>query len=471
MNQKNSMIDDLVRTVLYEGYNLYPYRPSVKNRHRWTFGGLYPAAYCGVQDGSDANFMQAQCLLRGDAAARLAVRVLFLHLCWRRVARLRRPAVDVIEASESEIDYVEALEAGGTLYQTWQEAVPREVRLEEVAIAGLTQDTLCHVFRYGESRQVEPITEADGSVIGLVIREQQAIEGGAELSAEIVGDDLYRLTLKVANASPLDNAAAQDRDAALLRTLASANAVLQTEGGEFLSSIDPPDSCLEQATACRNVGIWPVLVGESGECSTILASPIILYDYPQIAPESPGDLFDNTEIDEILSLRIMTMTDEEKRGAAATDDRTRRLIQRTESLAREQLARLHGAVRQQRMMATDERGENGEGRGEEEQLYPPSPLSSHPSSPTVRISPVEFRPGDHVRLRPRSGGDIFDLALRDRVATIESIERDFEDQVYVAVTVDDDPGQDFGRARQPGHRFFFKPEEVELLELATERQP
>jgi hypothetical protein len=445
----SSTIDDIVRTVVYEGYNLYPYRPSVKNRHRWTIGSLFPAVFQGVQCGSDANFMQAQCLLRGDRAARLAVRVMFLHLCWRRVARLRHQAIDVNDSSEAGFDYVESLVAGGTLYQTWQEAVEREVMLEEVAVADVAHDTLNHVFRFDEARQVEPIIDPEGAVLGLLVREQQAIEGRAELSAEQLGHHLFRVTLKVTNTSPLESAAVDDRDAALLRALASANAVFQTEGGEFISSIDPPDDLRAEAAACRNVGVWPVLVGEPNDRSAMLASPIILYDHPRLAPESPGDLFDNTEIDEILSLRIMTMTDEEKRGAAATDDRTRRLIERTESLARDQLAGLHGAVR----------------------LLRPVPAKPSPAEITrVSVGDVDLHPGDHVRLRPRPGGDILDLALRDRLATIESIERDFENQVHLAVTIDDDPGRDFGRARQPGHRFFFKPEEVELLEVAAERQ-
>ena len=96
--------------------------------------------------------------------------------------------------------------------------------------------------------------------------------------------------------------------------------------------------------ACRNVGVWPVLVGRTrARCH--LASPIILYDYPEITPESPGDLFDGTEIDEILTLRIMTLTEEEKAMAGAIDERTRRMLQRTESLARQQLAGLHGTMR------------------------------------------------------------------------------------------------------------------------------
>ena len=97
--------------------------------------------------------------------------------------------------------------------------------------------------------------------------------------------------------------------------------------------------------ACRNVGGWPVLVGEEGTRDTMLSSPIILYDYPQIAPESPGDLFDGTEIDEILTLRIMTLTDEEKRAAIGLDSRARDLLSRTENLSREQLYDLHGVMR------------------------------------------------------------------------------------------------------------------------------
>ena len=77
----------------------------------------------------------------------------------------------------------------------------------------------------------------------------------------------------------------------------------------------------------------------------MLSSPIILYDYPAIAPESPGDLFDGTEIDEILTLRVLTMTDQEKEEARSTDARAGRLLDRAELLAPEQFAKLHGVFR------------------------------------------------------------------------------------------------------------------------------
>jgi hypothetical protein len=85
----------------------------------------------------------------------------------------------------------------------------------------------------------------------------------------------------------------------------------------------------------------------------MLASPIILYDYPQIAPESVGDLFDGTEIDEILSLRIMTLTDEEKREIRNSDQRARQILERTDSMPAEQFMKLHGAVRSLRPLKED----------------------------------------------------------------------------------------------------------------------
>jgi hydrogenase maturation protease len=86
-------------------------------------------------------------------------------------------------------------------------------------------------------------------------------------------------------------------------------------------------------------------VGEEGERDAMLSSPIILYDYPQIAPESPGNLFDGTEIDEILALRILTLTDDEKREMQHADARSRQILERTEALPAEHFMKLHGVLR------------------------------------------------------------------------------------------------------------------------------
>ena len=91
-----------------------------------------------------------------------------------------------------------------------------------------------------------------------------------------------------------------------------------------------------------------------------------------------------------------------------------------------------------------------------------NPLEEAKAGPeSVRVFGIELRVGDRVILRPQKQADIMDLALAGKVAVIEAIEQDFEDQIQLGVVLDDDPGREFGMMRQPGHRFFFSPEEVE----------
>lgn len=100
-------------------------------------------------------------------------------------------------------------------------------------------------------------------------------------------------------------------------------------------------------------------------------------------------------------------------------------------------------------------------------------LEDKPATMSVSVEGVEVKPGDRVRLRPRKGGDIFDIALAGKVATVESIEQDYEGGSHICVVIDDDPGRDIGMMRQPGHRFFFAVSEVETMEqpLPAEAKP
>jgi hypothetical protein len=126
--------------------------------------------------------------------------------------------------------------------------------------------------------------------------------------------------------------------------------VLTAEGGRFVSLQDPPEPLRAAAAACRNVGTWPVLVGEPGARDTLLAAPIVLSDYPEIAPESPGDFFDATEIDQMLVLNVLALTDEERREAAASDPRAREIVERCAALSPDDFLRLHGAMRDRRSL-------------------------------------------------------------------------------------------------------------------------
>ena len=129
------------------------------------------------------------------------------------------------------------------------------------------------------------------------------------------------------------------------RCLLSAHLILTVTGAEFVSLLEPPDELREIASSCKNIGNFPVLVGSPEERDIMLCSPIVLYDYPQIAPESAGDFYDATEMDEMLTLRVMTLTDEEKKEMRLAGDHARNLLQRTEQTARQQLMRTHGTIR------------------------------------------------------------------------------------------------------------------------------
>lgn len=370
----NPAVEAVARAVLYEGYVLYPYRASaVKNRHRWSPGGLAPGGGIG-------SSLRAECLVLGDVSAVVSGRVRFLHPLLRT----------------------------GDGRQPTQEAAEREVELS-AALNQLT-DPLRVPFAFAPSLEFDGDTE----------RLHHGVSGEVEVSAERLADRVWRLVVRVTNLTPSEPG---DREAESLRTLASAHVVLHACGGEFVSLTDPPDELRPFADRCRNEGVWPVLVGEPAHRDTVLASPIILPDYPQVAPESTGDFFDGTEIDEMLTLRVLTLTDAEKREMAS-DPRARTILERVERMSDAAVAGLHGAVR------------------------------------STRAAPGT---GDRVRLRPRGRADSLDMLLAGKTATVVAVETDFEGGTHLAVTVDDDPGQDLGAAAQAGHRFFFRPEEVERL--------
>ncbi len=335
------LVDQIAAAVLYEGYILYPYRPSVKNRQRWTFGGLFPREWVEQNANGDAWVMQTECLIAGSRNAALSISVRCLHLVARTVGEVAPPIPNCPLDADLAFRPVASLQIGEHLYQTWQEATEREIAVGEFDLGSLAK-TRRHEFTLPASRSLEPLRDSDGMLVGVLERRQEAIEVAVEISATSIDQGLTQATVRVKNLTPT---AGPSREKAQLCSLVSTHSVLGVRGGEFVSLTDPPEHLREPATRCCNVGCWPVLVGNEGDKDTILVSPIILPDYPQIAPESPGDLFDGAEIDEILTLRILTLTDDERRMAMAVDERAKSMLERTEALATDQLAGLHGAVR------------------------------------------------------------------------------------------------------------------------------
>lgn len=350
-----SSIDAIARAVLYEGYMLYPYRPSsVKNRQRFNFGVLYPRSYSEAQSDSDAWSMQTECLVEATERTAIEVKVRFLKLVDRSVWKLTETAADRDDRDAMfGFEPAATLEIDGKTFAAWQEAIECEISVPPTNLTML-EVPLEWPFAIPAKDEPEHLHYADGRLAGAVIRRQELVRGMVEISAARVADGIFKLHVNVKNltafATPVKNETGEHtRNYALMHSLVSAHVVLGAAEGDFVSLLEPPDNLRELAAGCRNIGAWPVLVGEGqNTCArdTMLASPIILYDYPQIAAESPGDLFDGTEIDEILALRILTMTDDEKSEMRRTDERARKLLERTESLPMEQLMKLHGTMRQ-----------------------------------------------------------------------------------------------------------------------------
>ncbi len=256
----------------------------------------------------------------------------FLHVVAREVAR----------AGEHGLERVEELTVGDEHHVSWDEATEREVTLTGFSLAGLESGHDIAVdVPAGETR--EELRDPAGRPAGALLRSWRALRGTIGIAAEPLRPGLWRVSARIVNTSPF---AGDDRQEALRQTFCSAHTILETEGGGFVSLTDPPEPLRAEAADCRNAGTWPVLVGADGDRHTVLSSPIILPDYPQVAPESPGDMFDAAEIDQLLRLSILSMTEHEKRQMRASDPRTRAILERTESLSESELMRLHGVVRE-----------------------------------------------------------------------------------------------------------------------------
>lgn len=473
--------------VLYEGYLLYPYRrSSTKNRVRWQFGVLFPRDWVeadgpvtpGVSGSADSWYQQTECLLRVGRpdSARVRVRVRYLQMQRKQVEEAGRP--------------VESLHGDdGTVHLTFDEALPREYEIEA---------PLGELLRGG--RTVAVGAEAGEDVehlpddAGRVVRSREEIRAETTVTAERLSDGLCRIRVRTTNTAPAPPPRTF-RDEALRRALIATHTLLGGDGVEFVSLIDPPADLAAPVRACRNEFTFPVLGGESGDTgSVVLSAPIILPDHPQVAPESPGDLHDAAEIDEILTLRTMLLTDEEKREARATDPRAAAILDRVDTMPQEVFERLHGAVRSLTPAAPPAPAERVPGAvGSAAPAVPAvvsadrlpgaapfTPMASadrpawwqegaddglSPTTDTVLVDGVRLGGGSRVRLRPRRrGADAQDMFLAGRTAEVAAVFHDVDGSVHLAVTLDDDPAAELNNWY--GRFHYFRPDELEPLEPA-----
>jgi hypothetical protein len=425
--------EKIAAAILYEGYILYPYRPTaIKNRQRWNFGTLYPRVYAEAQIPQEPFRLQTECVVIANESATIDIRISFLQL---------KSQGRNLESIEGQIGTVISSELTDPSL-AWEEAIERTSEHSRLILRDLLGHPQELTLNLRTSTQLETETGVN----------QSDLQALFIIRAEAIGPGACKLHLELENITSLPSNAAAKREEALPQSLVSAHMLLGIAGGEFVSLLDPKEDYSEAAATCINSGVFPVLVGIEPERTMMLCSPIILYDYPQIAPESEGDFFDGTEMDEMLTLRVLTLTDTEKEEMRNGDPRARKILERTEDLTPEMMLKAHGVVRSLRQIHDIPNEPFGEWNPFAETKAPPE---------SVTVFGIPLRVGDRVRIWPQKTADIMDLALKGKVAVIEAIEQDFEDQVQLAVVLDDDPGREFGMMRQPGHRFFYSPEEVE----------
>jgi hypothetical protein len=428
---------DIANAVLYEGYILYPYTASArKNRIRWQFGVVVPKAYAAAGTGEPAE-SQTEILLECGPETHVEARVRFLQVEARQVEAWDGFAYEPVQS----------LDAGAQAHLSFDEGVEREV---SIRFRPWNDRHAVVPIAFGDDEKLESLRDARDEPCGRIVRRRWPLHGLIKAQCEPVAghSNLRKVRIRVENNSSV---VPGERSSALRTSFVSTHTLLFAQRGAFLSALDPPQTIAATPVPLVNRHTWPVLVGdESADAQRsplVLSSPIILYDFPAVAPQSEGDTFDATEVDELMMLSVLSLSDEERDEARATDPRARAIVERAERFGPEELGRLHGTL-----LHT---------KHDPPRMPDPFAALDVPGMDCIFVGGTKVSKGSTVRLHPKRRADVWDAFLDGQVATVRAIHQDVENQMYVAVTVDADPASDlhdwYGRA------FFFYPDEVEPI--------
>jgi hypothetical protein len=391
-------IEELVRSLLYEGYALYPYTPGVKNATPTPFGIAYPPAYADAQPAA-FSMLRLEAIVRAGPEAELASTVLFLQAVGQE-----------------------------------HKATERTIEVGPATLAELAREPHRVPFEFD-------------------LEDKPGLRGRVAMRAELISADLARIRVCVHNETEIaGDASGATRGNALHHSLISTHPVLEVTGGTFVSPLERDGGEGEAAAASESVNTFPVLLGD--EDRAVLGAAIMLPDHPELAPESLGNLFDNTEIEEALLLHVHALSEDEREQISGQDPAVREMIDRAAATTGEDIMNLHGRLTYTEPDA-EQRANGSNGR-------PPSPppgLDEIKGERETSANGARVRLGDKIVLRPGTEGDVYDKILHGRTATVERIYRGYDDRVYLGVTVDDDPGQDL--LRETGRYLFFFADEVE----------
>ncbi|SNT04427.1 hypothetical protein [Rhodococcoides kyotonense] len=432
----NTDIRSVADAILYEGYLLYPYRStSLKNRSRWQFGVLGPerASETGV---GEESTLSTECLVETRPDATVDVTLRFLQLQDRRVER--RVGTEFVPVDDLTVD--------GMHWLTWEEAVEVELNMGRIPLSELSNGSTLPVSVEGDVR-----TEDLGDA-GRIVRSRHSLCGEINLSGDRTGN-YTKLHVEVSNTGVPE----PDRDSAMRSSFIGTHLVLHAECTAFSSLLEPEEQAAQPASDCHQHRCFPVLAGKPGSTDNVLVSPIILYDYPEIAEQSEGALFDSTEIDEILTLRVLTMTDTEKAEARATDPRAAEIIDRCDAASAESMQSLHGDTR----LVPEIPDGMDWWEAEADSLV-------EPETDAVLVQGVLVAKDSLVRVHPSRRADAQDLFFEGRTARVASVHEDVDGDTHVGVVMLDDPAADLHGWY--GRYLYFAPDELEPVPEECRRE-
>jgi hypothetical protein len=448
--------------VLYEGYVLYPYHATNGKNHggvRFQWGVLVPPSWL-ANDSCERTTMRTELIVDPGQEPQLAVRLRFLQLQHRALE-------ESDESADGGFRRTEKLQVGDRVWMEWDEAIEREIDLAVISLLPIEDASVTIPLVFPATSETEIVTEDEADpqseVRGRIVRSTEDVSGEARVTISWADGPgvLVKVSIEVENTTQWT--VSGSREDVMRRALIAVHTLGALEDGAFCSVFDPPEHAVEAVAGCHSVASYAVLVGAPGATDLVLASPIILYDYPAIAPESDGDFHDGCEIDEILALRVLTLTEEEKAEARGTDPRARAIIDRCDNMEESSWGKLHGTMRDIRSIEAEAAGIGFEADEPEPVpwLDPVIDASFDPWTDTVVIAGAEIGKGSRVRLVPSHRADAHDIFLSGMTATVAGIFHDVDGGFHVAVTIDGDPATEIYEFQ--GRFYYFHPDEVEPL--------
>ncbi len=278
--------------VLYEGIVLYPSRRAPRrDQYRWQFGALMPRPYAEAH-ASERWAARTECLAAAGSGATISARL--------RALQVQRRTIEAADPTIEGYISVPRLDVEGVSWVACDEAFEASIDLEPESLEQLAGGGLTRSFELDAWSEAEVIRRPDGAAAGQIVRHRDSLSGLVAISASPVprSPGLTRITVRIENTTPWPEpgeAGRVTRCQALSRSLVAIHVMLAVDDGRFVSLLDPPPMAAEAAAICRSEVTYPVLVGESDD--VVLASPIILYDHPHVAPQQTGGDPPNGEVD------------------------------------------------------------------------------------------------------------------------------------------------------------------------------